>query len=147
MTWCRLLLFPPLLSAALVAASGTASYADDTGHDHSTMDMGTTQTHDHDSMEHRTLDMDYSTGTKHEHGTDASTDAHEHSTDTSADPHQHGTAPPKDRPLALLLGTFGGVNGAVVLGAALVRRRERAARQEKQSRRSQRRAIPAEVAQ
>jgi hypothetical protein len=140
MTWTRLLVLPPLLSAALVGASGTAAEADDTGHDHSTMSTqtGTTGPHDHDSMEHRTLDMDYSTGAEH---------PHEHGTETSTDPHEHGTAPPKDRPLGLVLGTFGGVNGAVVLGAALVRRRERSVRREKQARRSQRRAIPAEVAE
>ena len=118
MTWTRLLLLPPLLSAALVGASGTAADADDTGHDHSamTMETGTTDPHDHDSMEHRTLDMDYSTGAEH---------THEHGTETSTDTHEHGTAPPKDRPLGLVLGAFGGVNGVVVLGAALVRRRER----------------------
>jgi hypothetical protein len=158
MTWtrpARLLLLPPLVGAALAGPVALPALADDAGHDHSTMDhstmdhattdTSTTDPHDHDTMQHRTLDMDYSTGATHDHGTQAST-GHDHGTDASTE-HQHGTAPPKDRPLGLLLGTFGGVNGAVVIGAALVRRRERSARQQKQARRSEGRAIPAEVAE
>lgn len=121
----RLVLLTPLFAGVLTGPLAMSAAAEDSGHDH-------------DTMQHRTLDMDYRTGTTH---------SHEQATETSTDTHEHGTAPAKDRPLALLLGTFGGVNGAVVLGAALVRRRERAARAAKLTRRSQRRAIPAEVAQ
>jgi uncharacterized protein involved in copper resistance len=138
MTWARLLLLPPLVSAALVVPAA-AAVADDTGHDHSTMDHSTMEhgtVHDHDTMEHRTLDMDYGTGTTH---------SHEHATESTTG-HTHPAAP-KDRPLGLVLGTFGGVNGAVVLGAAVIKRRERAARLAKQARRTQGRAIPAEVSE
>ena len=59
---------------------------------------------------------------------------------------EHGGMPPDappDRPLPLVLGVFGGVNGAVLVGAAVVRRREGNVRRARQAARSERRAVPA----
>lgn len=72
----------------------------------------------------------------------------EHEAVTSPDHDDHGDThgvpvPEPDRPVGLVLGVFGGLNGAVVLSAALVRRRERAARLQRQAERSRRRAVPA----
>ena len=71
----------------------------------------------------------------------------DHSTDGGTEDHsEHGGTVPEpepDRPLPLVLGVFGGVNGAVVVGAAVIRRRERNVRRARQTARSQRRAVPA----
>ena len=67
-------------------------------------------------------------------------------TEVQEDHSEHGGAPPEpapDRPLPLVLGVFGGVNGAVVLGAAVIRRRERTVRRARQAARTERRAVPA----
>ena len=71
----------------------------------------------------------------------------EHGSEPIEDHSEHGGVPVEDadddRPLPLVLGVFGGVNGAVVIGAAVVRRRERAERQARSAARSERRAVPA----
>ena len=67
--------------------------------------------------------------------------ADEHAQHTDAE-HEAATSEP-DRPVGVVLGVFGGVNGAVMLSAAVLRRRERAARLQRLAERSRRRAVPA----
>ena len=86
--------------------------------------------------------------TTHNHGTTTDmTDmpgmTHEHGSGDSPwnQPHDHGTAAaPQDRPLALVLGTFGGGTSAVLLSAGFLRRKDRARAQARQAARAASRA-------